>query len=127
MITKHQLSLHWSRPAPVQVQAHKWSTSGGIAYSFSSQNSSEFAIEPDSAPPRSIAAPGPAELRTSAAVYTAVPHTSLVVTGGHYDNSVRVFQLHGGTLLQAAVAHSRPVSCVAVASGALSRSVSGSV
>ena len=110
-----------SHTLPVQVYAHKWHAgNSAMPYAFAAHLPSEYAIEPDGSAPRSIAAPALAQLQQSAAIYATVPATSLVVSGGHYDNSLRVFSLQSGALLQAVSAHSRPVSCIHVTPGARS-------
>ena len=110
-----------SHTLPVQVYAHKWHAgNSAMPYAFAAHLPSEYAIEPDGSAPRSIAAPALAQLQQSAAIYATVPATSLIVSGGHYDNSLRVFSLQSGALLQAVSAHSRPVSCIHVTPGARS-------
>ena len=180
------------------MYTHKWqASSGAMPYTFAAQVPSDFVIEPDPTPPRSIATPGiralqvlfilivcfcklaagtlkaltcrldgitsaasarsmqptasavshcgplcnawrslsalsalgasfaanrtlnlPARLQEAPKAYAAVPNTSLLITAGHYDNSVRVFALQSGALLQAVTAHSRAVACLHVTPGA---------
>lgn len=99
------------------LATHKWYAGGGLPYSFAGQQVSDFLIEPDSAAPRRLYTCGHPELQRLAAAYAVIPRTSLIVTAGHYDNSIRVFRLQTGGLLQIVSGHSRAVCCLDYVAG----------
>ena len=103
------------RHAFVQVFAHKWHhTNNVMPYTFAAQLPSDVVIEPAVAG-RAIGGPGTP--RGPGAV-AAIPRSPYLVTAGHWDCSVRVFDFETGALKQSATAHRAPVTCVSIATSA---------
>jgi hypothetical protein len=103
----------------VQVLLHKWHcTSTVMSYTFSAQMASEFVLEPAAGPARDVGSPGGKHLQRSAAVYAAVPRSSFIITGGHWDSAVRVINAESGAVKQSASGHHGCVTSLALAHSA---------
>lgn len=99
----------------MQVFAHKWHhTSNVMPYSFAAQLPSDVVVEPAVAG-RLIGGPG---VPRGPGAYAAIPRTPYIITAGHWDCSLRVFDFETGALRQSGTAHRAPVTCLSIATSA---------
>ena len=89
-----------------------------MAYTFSAHVPSDYIIEPSTAQPRDIGTPGAKSPQRSAAAYAAVPQSPHVVTGGHWDSSLRVVDVETAAVKQTTSGHHGPVTCLSVVQSA---------
>ena len=103
----------------MQVLVHKWhNTSNVMAYTFSAHVPSDYIIEPSTSQPRDIGTPGAKSPQRSAAAYAAIPQSPCVVSGGHWDSSLRVVDVESGAVKQVASGHHGPVTCLSIVQSA---------
>lgn len=85
-----------------------------MPYSFAAQLPSDVVVEPAVAG-RLIGGPG---VPRGSGAYAVIPRTPYIVTAGHWDCSLRVFDFETGALKQSGTAHRAPVTCLSIATSA---------